>query len=43
MRNRGGGSEEESNDGEKDMKVLLAGATGTLGVPLVPSSREATT
>jgi nucleoside-diphosphate-sugar epimerase len=35
MRNRGGGSEEESNDGGKDMKVLLAGATGTLGVPLV--------
>jgi nucleoside-diphosphate-sugar epimerase len=35
MRNREGGSEEESNDGGKDMKVLLAGATGTLGVPLV--------
>jgi len=35
MRNREGGSEEESNDGGKDMKVLLAGASGTLGVPLV--------
>src|ERR671921_1352634 len=35
MRNRRGGSEEESNDGGKGMKVLLAGATGTLGVPLV--------
>jgi nucleoside-diphosphate-sugar epimerase len=35
MRNREGGSEDEPNEGGKDMKVLLAGATGSLGVPLV--------